>query len=58
MDAYNSPYEPVKYDDKDYEPKKYLNLVVVGHVDSGKSTLIGKLLHSLRVIDDRELHKT
>lgn len=27
------------------EPSKTLNIVVVGHVDSGKSTLVGKLMH-------------
>jgi len=26
-------------------PSKTLNIVVVGHVDSGKSTLVGKLMH-------------
>ena len=30
---------------KKVEPSKTLNIVVVGHVDSGKSTLVGKLMH-------------
>ncbi len=31
---------------------------MIGHVDSGKSTLIGKLLHSLQIVNDRDLHKS
>jgi elongation factor 1 alpha-like protein len=34
--------------------KKRLNLVVVGHVDAGKSTLMGRLLHSLGGLSDKE----
>ena len=34
-----------------------LNLVVVGHVDAGKSTLMGHLLVKLKVVDDRTMHK-
>jgi elongation factor 1 alpha-like protein len=34
-----------------------LNLVVVGHVDAGKSTLMGHLLVDLRVVDDRAMHR-
>lgn len=34
--------------------KKRINLVVVGHVDAGKSTLMGRLLHLLGSISDRQ----
>ncbi|XP_055825742.1 uncharacterized protein LOC129894202 isoform X2 [Solanum dulcamara] len=34
-----------------------LNLAVVGHVDSGKSTLSGRLLHLLGQISHKEMHK-
>ncbi|CAH9069467.1 unnamed protein product [Cuscuta europaea] len=34
-----------------------LNLAVVGHVDSGKSTLSGRLLHLLGHISQKEMHK-
>ena len=35
--------------------KEHLNLVVVGHVDHGKSTLMGRLLHELGAIDERTI---
>ncbi|CAA6657939.1 unnamed protein product [Spirodela intermedia] len=34
-----------------------LNLAIVGHVDSGKSTLSGRLLHQLGRISRKEMHK-
>ncbi|GAB2222969.1 hypothetical protein Droror1_Dr00017102 [Drosera rotundifolia] len=34
-----------------------LNLAIVGHVDSGKSTLSGRLLHLLGTISQKEMHK-
>jgi elongation factor 1 alpha-like protein len=55
LEKFNAPYPDVSYPETDGEPRNYLNLVVVGHVDSGKSTLIGRLLHLLKVVDDREL---
>ena len=35
----------------------YFNLVVVGHVDSGKSTLIGHLLNLMKKIDEKIMRK-
>ena len=32
---------------KDLEGRSKLHLVVLGHVDAGKSTLMGRLLHEL-----------
>ena len=37
--------------------KKAINLVVIGHVDSGKSTLMGQLLYQLGYIDNKIIHK-
>jgi elongation factor 1-alpha len=37
--------------------KGHLNLVVIGHVDSGKSTTTGHLIYKLGGIDDRTLEK-
>jgi polynucleotide 5'-kinase involved in rRNA processing len=37
--------------------KKSVNLVVIGHVDSGKSTLMGQLLVQLGYIDKKLIHK-
>lgn len=37
--------------------KQLLNLVVVGHVDSGKSTLMGHLLYELGNVSRKAMHK-
>ncbi|KAF2196590.1 hypothetical protein GQ43DRAFT_498411 [Delitschia confertaspora ATCC 74209] len=37
--------------------KRMANFVVVGHVDHGKSTLMGRLLYDLKVISDRSIAK-
>lgn len=34
-----------------------LHLVVMGHVDAGKSTLMGRLLHDLGHVSQKEAHK-
>jgi len=36
--------KPIEMED---DKKNYLNLVIIGHVDSGKSTLTGRLLYEL-----------
>ncbi|KAG8066064.1 hypothetical protein GUJ93_ZPchr0004g38601 [Zizania palustris] len=59
------PYLP-----EEYKPEKWmfaveeesgvlsqLNLAIVGHVDSGKSTLSGRLLHLLGRISKKDMHK-
>ena len=33
--------------------KQHLSIVIVGHVDAGKSTTTGRLLHELGNINDR-----
>lgn len=37
--------------------KPVLHLVVLGHVDAGKSTLMGQLLHQLGKVDARTAHR-
>ncbi|VDO87109.1 unnamed protein product, partial [Heligmosomoides polygyrus] len=39
------------------EAKELINLVVVGHVDAGKSTLMGHLLYRLGCVDQRTIHR-
>lgn len=37
--------------------KPLLSFIVIGHVDSGKSTTIGRLLYDLAIVDSRTLYK-
>ncbi|KAK9447688.1 uncharacterized protein V1518DRAFT_406692 [Limtongia smithiae] len=37
--------------------KPHINFVVVGHVDAGKSTLMGRLLYDVGAIDERTIQK-
>ncbi|BBL45199.1 elongation factor 1-alpha [Nanobdella aerobiophila] len=37
--------------------KPHLNLIVVGHVDNGKSTLVARLMVSLNLVDQKELEE-
>lgn len=37
------------------EKKPHLNLVVIGHVDHGKSTLMGRFLYEMGAIDERTI---
>ncbi|KAL9596256.1 MAG: hypothetical protein Q9219_005917 [cf. Caloplaca sp. 3 TL-2023] len=39
------------------EIKHAANFVVIGHVDAGKSTLMGRLLYDLKVVDQRTIDK-
>ncbi|XP_077220592.1 uncharacterized protein LOC143854478 isoform X2 [Tasmannia lanceolata] len=43
--------------DQEKENLSQLNLAIVGHVDSGKSTLSGRLLHLLGRVSKKEMHK-
>ncbi|GFQ04956.1 hbs1-like protein [Phtheirospermum japonicum] len=54
-----SQYKPEKWmipNNKNAELSQ-LNIAIVGHVDSGKSTLSGRLLHLLGRISQKEMHK-
>lgn len=37
--------------------QELINLVVIGHVDAGKSTLMGHVLYNLGVVQQRTMHK-
>ena len=37
--------------------KTLLNLIVIGHVDAGKSTLMGHLLYKLGQVSAKQMHK-
>ncbi|KAL8860451.1 MAG: hypothetical protein Q9178_003110 [Gyalolechia marmorata] len=39
------------------EAKNAANFVVIGHVDAGKSTLMGRLLYDLKVVDQRTVDR-
>jgi len=41
----------------DERKKRRLHLVVLGHVDAGKSTLFGRVMHVLGSVSDRERHR-
>ncbi|KAJ4530736.1 hypothetical protein HRR80_009043 [Exophiala dermatitidis] len=42
---------------KKVKRKKAANFVVIGHVDAGKSTLMGRLLFDLKAVDQRTMDK-
>ncbi|KAJ7527947.1 hypothetical protein O6H91_16G077400 [Diphasiastrum complanatum] len=51
-------YKPEQWMLEDNEnEKKLFHLVIVGHVDAGKSTLMGRILHLLGRISQKEMHK-
>eukprot|EP00993_Chasmostoma_nieuportense_P005627 NODE_624_length_2006_cov_216.279404_g580_i0.p1 GENE.NODE_624_length_2006_cov_216.279404_g580_i0~~NODE_624_length_2006_cov_216.279404_g580_i0.p1 ORF type:complete len:616 (-),score=174.24 NODE_624_length_2006_cov_216.279404_g580_i0:107-1954(-) len=39
------------------DPRPHLNLIFIGHVDAGKSTISGHLLYQTGMVDDRTLEK-
>lgn len=45
------------YKDKRGDSKEQLHLVVVGHVDAGKSTLLGRLLCDIGQVSSKLIHK-
>ena len=44
-----------KYMSREIGLKENVNLVFIGHVDSGKSTLTGNILNELKQVDEQEL---
>ncbi len=46
-----------KADKEDTSTKRRLNLVVAGHVDAGKSTMMGRMLFELGAVSQRTMHK-
>ena len=57
----NQIYPEVQYSsgglDAGSMSSKRLNLVIIGHVDSGKSTLMGHLLFKMGRVDKQEMHR-
>lgn len=37
--------------------KPLLAFVVIGHVDSGKSTMVGRMLYDLKIVDSKTMHR-
>ncbi|KAM7267964.1 hypothetical protein ACFE04_010130 [Oxalis oulophora] len=50
-------YKPEQWMLPSSDAMTQLNLAIVGHVDSGKSTLSGRLLHLLGRISQKQMHK-
>jgi peptide chain release factor subunit 3 len=44
-------------DAKDCDPREHLNMVFIGHVDAGKSTLSGSILYLMGMVDSRTIEK-
>ena len=58
MSMRKAKIDPMEEYKKEREQEKdLLNLVVVGHVDSGKSTLMGHLLYTLGSVNSKTMHK-
>uniref|UniRef100_A0A1I7VZP9 Tr-type G domain-containing protein n=1 Tax=Loa loa TaxID=7209 RepID=A0A1I7VZP9_LOALO len=55
--ARNAVVQPPRAKQSFQENKPMVNVVVVGHVDAGKSTLMGHLLYQLGGIDERTMHR-
>ena len=50
--------EPAVFpEDDDADPREHLNLVFIGHVDAGKSTLSGNILYLTENVDKRTIEK-
>ncbi|MEM1697766.1 MAG: GTP-binding protein, partial [Thermofilaceae archaeon] len=39
------------------QKKPHLNLVVIGHIDHGKSTLMGRFLYELGAVNERTIRE-
>ncbi|CAD8198741.1 unnamed protein product [Paramecium octaurelia] len=56
VDEFNSPYPSIKYKNV-VQSNPSTSIVILGHVDTGKSTLTGRLLQVFKALDDKELRK-
>jgi small GTP-binding protein len=52
---FSTQWDPVKYLQSDFLAKENANIVFIGHVDSGKSTLTGNIIKELKEVDEQEL---
>jgi peptide chain release factor subunit 3 len=48
---------PMKIDVKEGDPREHFNLVFIGHVDAGKSTLSGNILYLTDNVDKRTIER-
>uniref|UniRef100_A0A0N5A9U3 Tr-type G domain-containing protein n=1 Tax=Syphacia muris TaxID=451379 RepID=A0A0N5A9U3_9BILA len=55
--AQASPTASPKLKRRAKDAKPLINFVIVGHVDAGKSTLIGHLMYMMGYVDNKTLHK-
>jgi GTPase len=53
----NKSYPEVEYTNNITREDNNINLVIIGHVDSGKSTLTGHLLYKLGEVSNQALRK-
>ncbi|BFZ17061.1 hypothetical protein BsWGS_20100 [Bradybaena similaris] len=53
----NSKIDVLSEYSKRHGDKELLNLVVIGHVDAGKSTLMGHVLYQLGTVNKKTMHK-
>jgi GTPase len=53
----NKSYPEVEYTNNITREDNNINLVIIGHVDSGKSTLTGHLLYKLGEVTNQALRK-
>eukprot|EP01080_Neovahlkampfia_damariscottae_P002151 gene2151-2017_t len=54
VDPFSDKKKKPPPEDKD---KKRINVVIIGHVDAGKSTLMGHVLYASGVVSQRDIHK-
>ena len=47
--------DPAKYLSTSFLAKQNANIVFIGHVDAGKSTLTGNILKELKQVDEQEI---
>ena len=53
----DAPVPAEEEDDAAYDAREHLNLVFIGHVDAGKSTIGGQILFQAGMVDDRTIEK-
>lgn len=49
----NTKWDPVKYPNAAELKKPNVNMIFIGHVDAGKSTLSGRLMKNLKLVDEQ-----
>lgn len=61
LELCNKPYPAIKVDpaltQKQPGTLVNINMVIAGHVDSGKSTLAGHLSQLMNIVDQKTMHK-